>query len=149
MFIVNATFFCLFSFALVCLRISIRKRVSSKAFSFFTSGQGASTKTLTVRYISLPSPPFLSSDLPWSPACEGWSCMASSHWSPSRSPPASQPVTSLSLSLQRCQTHRRTWEIFLSGFCKTFPRRDEIMMVAEVEAEADEAMTELSLLNIC
>ena len=52
MFIVNATFFCLFSFALVCLRISIRKRVSSKAFSFFTSGQGASTRTWTLQCIS-------------------------------------------------------------------------------------------------
>ena len=40
-----SSFFCLFSFSFVCLRMSIRNIVSSKAFSFFTSGHGASTKT--------------------------------------------------------------------------------------------------------
>lgn len=35
------------------------------------------------------------------------------------------------------ETSRLTWEVFLSGFCKTLPRREEIMMVAEVDADAD------------
>ena len=51
--------------------------------------------------------------------------------------------------LKTDETSRLTWEVFLSGFCKTLPRREEIIMVAEVEAEAVADIIELSLLNIC
>ena len=54
---------------------------------------------------------------------------------------------SLSLFLSLNRVRKPTWEIFLSGFCKTFPRREEMIMVAEVEADVD--IVELSLLNIC
>ena len=92
------TFFCLFSRAFVCLRISIRNKVSSKAFSFFTSGQGASTRTwrLGCTGLHLLSPPH---HLPWSPACEGWSYTESSLLCPDCRPPTSHHVTS-SLSTQ-------------------------------------------------
>ena len=51
--------------------------------------------------------------------------------------------------LNPSRTNRLTWEVFLSGFCKTLPLREEIIMVAEVEAEAVADMIELSLLNVC
>ena len=120
----------------------MRNRVSSKAFSFFTSGQGESTRTwrvITAIY-PLSSPP-LSTYLDPLHVKVGVV----------RSPvPRVHAAVDLHHKvLNPSRTNRLTWEVFLSGFCKTLPLREEIIMVAEVEAEAVADMIELSLLNVC